>query len=121
AVEGGALALLSDCRPLFPPLSELTSFFYLGGDGQEALPGAALRQPLQVGVANGRFPVPGARVRFEVTEGDGVLLPLVPGHDKDATVLTDAAGVAACGWQIDHACERQQTRTTLLDDLGATR
>jgi hypothetical protein len=29
---------VSDCRPIFPPLTKLESFFYLGGDGQMAMP-----------------------------------------------------------------------------------
>ncbi|HEX5727429.1 MAG TPA: DUF6519 domain-containing protein, partial [Longimicrobiaceae bacterium] len=68
----------SDCRSLFPPVTELTDFLYLGGDGQEVMPNLTqpgtrvpLALPLRVGVANGRWPVPGARVRFEVVDGNG--------------------------------------------------
>lgn len=71
---------VADCRQLFPRVTELTSLFYVSGDGQEAIGDLAdqkaliqLGQPLQVGVANGRCPVAGAKVRFEITKGDGLL------------------------------------------------
>ncbi len=40
--DAGKLALLSDCRRKFPPLTELTSFFYVGGDGQEVMPDSVI-------------------------------------------------------------------------------
>src|SRR6185369_5223099 len=68
---GGAWSLKSDCRPLFPSLTELTQFHYVGGDGQSIktnpppnTPPLVLPSQLQVGVANGQFPVAGAQVRF---------------------------------------------------------
>src|SRR5262249_29380961 len=56
--------LVADCRPLFPPLTELISLLYVGGDGQETLPGQVLHYPLQVRVANGEHPVVGQTVKF---------------------------------------------------------
>ena len=63
--KAGQWAVVSDCRNLFPPLTENLHFFQVGGDGQEALPGAALPCPLEVGVTNGQWPVSGARVEFK--------------------------------------------------------
>src|SRR5205823_3521619 len=85
-----------------------TSFFYLGGDGQEVMPveasGAAtpvdLPEPLEVGVARGTLPVVGATVRFEVISGGGV----VDGVGGPIEVLTDANGVASCTWSVSSDC-----------------
>lgn len=43
------LLVISDCRRLFPSLTEFTGLFYLGGDGQEAGSGQELPRPLVVG------------------------------------------------------------------------
>ena len=76
-VVADAAWAVNDCRPIFPPLTRLESFFYLGGDGQEAMPDlvggglgqrVALDQPLRVGVARGRAPVAGRLARFRVTD-----------------------------------------------------
>jgi hypothetical protein len=112
------LSVLHDCRNLFPPLTRLTSLFYLGGDGQEAIPGKELLEPLRAGVANGQWPVQGARVRFEILDTGGSL------RSEDGstsggtvTVLTDADGAAACRWTLDEDAEQQSQRVqaTLLD------
>jgi hypothetical protein len=102
------LSVLHDCRKLFPPLTQLTSFFYLGGDGQEAMPGKELLEPLRVGVANGQWPVQGARVRFEILDSNGTLKSQdgnITGENsgKSLTVLTDEYGVAACRWTLECA------------------
>jgi len=102
----GVVVEIDDCRPEFPEVTDLTSFFYLGGDGQEAFPNRELREPLRVGVANGRWPVSGARVRFTlmedysdgyicVREGGNMVAKAKPGEYFD--VLTDE-GVAECIW-----------------------
>lgn len=76
---------LTDCRRLFPPITELTSFYYLGGDGQEAEVDPLdpsgfimLPAPLQVGVANGSFPIAGARVHFSVVQPSAGVLTTAP-------------------------------------------
>ena len=113
------LLVLSDCRRLFPPLTELTGLFYLGGDGQEAGSGQPLPKPLVVGVANGDRPVLGARVRFEVRADD------LDGYDgkleaegnagKSVTVITNARGEAQCSWTLATDLPSQQVRASLLD------
>ncbi len=110
-VDGNGNLTVSDCRQLFPPLTEVTSFFYIGGDGQEALPtqagqpGVRLRQPLRVGVANGQWPVAGARVRFAAVPDPASTTPdpngkveLADGSQagQSLTVFTGPEGVAEC-------------------------
>jgi hypothetical protein len=115
------LAVLHDCRSLFPQLTKLTSFFYLGGDGQEAMPGNALLEPLRVGVANGQWPVEGARVRFKTDNGalqggDGSPeWSEDENPDKTIIVLTNEHGVAACWWKLDATNQNQHVTATLLD------
>lgn len=128
--NGTAFSQVTDCRPLFPPVTQLTSFFYVSGDGQEAMPGDRLRQPLQVGVANGQWPVKGARVRFSIQKatGNGKLLdkgsavdPASPVPTDDIrSVLTDLDGIAKCGWQLDANTSKlsQQVKAELLDAAG---
>lgn len=104
----------SDCRRLFPPTTELTSFYYVSGDGQEAMPGQMLARPLQVGVAKGQWPVAGAQVRFRITAGTGTL---TAGNTTGTmlTVQTGADGVAACAWRLDAATQSQQVEAGLID------
>jgi hypothetical protein len=125
----GKLTVLSDCREKFPPLTELTSFFYLGGDGQEVMPDPAststatvpLPEPLRVGVARGGHPVQGARVRFEVV-GAGGTVDTIPPTGAAAAVesLTDANGVAECTWAIASNREKQEVKATLLVNGAAS-
>ncbi len=105
--EGGVE--VADCRTLFPPVTELTGLFYVGGDGQEGDPGAPLGAPLQVGVANGSHPVEGARVRFEVVSGSGSASP--------AEASTGADGTAAAVWTLGPEGE-QAVEAVLLDAAG---
>jgi Family of unknown function (DUF6519) len=127
--EKAPFTVLHDCRNLFPPLTRLTSFFYLGGGGQEARPGKELPEPLRVGVANGQWPVQGARVRFEILgTGGGTLKTAVgsiPGENNGRilTVLTDADGGAACRWTLDEDATKgsQRVLATLLDTGNGTR
>ena len=116
------LTTLHDCRNPFPRLTKLTGFFYLGGDGQEAMPGKELLEPLRVGVANGQWPVEGARVRFEADNGSLKNEDGAPGRDADGNldeqtivVLTDAEGVAACRWTLDEESQSQRVTARLLD------
>ena len=119
----GKLAILTDCRDKFPPLTELTTFSYLGGDGQEVMPNpnatstatVPLPEPLRVGVARGGHPVQGARVRFEVVGAGGAVDTIPPsGAGPAVESLTDANGVAACAWAIASDREKQEVKATLL-------
>jgi hypothetical protein len=118
--DGNAFSI-TDCRSLFPPLTELTSLDYVGGDGQEATPNPMqppatlipLGLPLRVGVSNGKWPVAGARVRFTVTVGDGTLNP------ADGIVLTNAEGVAGCDWSVNATEPVPEVTAELLDPANA--
>lgn len=120
---GGGLqfTVRSDCRNLFPPLTQLVSLYYVSGDGQDAIPDPTqpqtflpLEQPLEVGVARGQWPVEGARVRFTVIEGNGRL----QGAGATAEVATGPTGVAPCVWELDPATPSQQVEAVLLDAAG---
>ena len=119
----GILTLVSDCRPLFPPLTKLTHFFYLSGDGQEALPGDPLPQPLEVGVANGGLPRAAARVRFQIfgTAGTATLTGEDGSSGTQITVTTDTSGIACCAWTLDTdpAHRSQVVTAVLLNDSGS--
>lgn len=119
ARKNGAVWTLTDCRNIFPPLTELIDFHYVGGDGQEAMPDLTkpaeptpLGQPLEAGVTNGRWPVAGAVVRFRVTKGTGVLRGNLP----QIFVLTDANGIASVEWSIDSQNANQQVEAVLMGD-----
>ena len=123
--SGAQLTLLTDCRAVFPPLTQLTSFFYVGGDGQEVMPDPSdpnaatpvpLPEPLEVGVANGAHPVPGATVRFEIT--NPAPAGTVDGHADFVEVSTGADGIASCTWAIASDQPKQQVRATLRVDGG---
>src|SRR5262249_18343693 len=94
--DGTQYTPISDCRKLFPAPTELTSLLYAGGDGQAGAQGQTLPQPLEVGVANGQWPVPGSTVRFAITSGGGSLQTEVATLD----VFTDGEGVARCDWTL---------------------
>jgi Family of unknown function (DUF6519) len=121
-LQAGKWEVLSDCRNLFPPLTELTALSYVSGDGQEAAPDFAdltktlpLPQPLVAGIANGGLPVQGATVRFTVTVGSGIILP---GGGKTFETTTDTQGLASCAWQLDSTTPSQQVLAELLDAAG---
>lgn len=118
--DGNSFTNIVDCRNLFPPVTELTSFFYLSGDGQEATPdpaqpGAFLAlEALRAGVADGTVPVGGARVQFTVLTGTGQL----EGTAGPVVVLTGPDGVASCTWSLDSTTAKQQVEARLVDALG---
>ncbi|MCU0503924.1 MAG: DUF6519 domain-containing protein, partial [Anaerolineae bacterium] len=113
--SAAGFTVVQDCRELFPPLTELTTLLYVGGDGQEAMPGSPaqrlLPQALRVRVVNGTAPVIGAQVRFTVTQGGGSLSAAQP----VATTAPD--GIAECGWTLGTA-GAQQVEAVLLDAGG---
>ena len=107
---------------MFPSLTNFTSLFYLSGDGQEAMPGHDLTQPLQVGVANGDKPVPGARVKFELNNStvlNGTLSDDEQSSNDSITVNTGLDGVAQCFWKLGTDNSRKyQVKAYLLDACG---
>lgn len=127
-------SVLDDCRNIFPPLTKLESFFYLGGDGQEVMPdltagGAAafakVEAPLRVGVARGRTPVKGKPIRFRVTDGaPNGKLSLLPGTppgdvlqntDGQIVLRTNAQGVAEVAFSISKARQANHVTAEQLD------
>ena len=106
---------ISDCRQIFPPLTELITLNYVGGDGQEAVPGAFLDEKLKVAVSNGQWPVKNAKVKFKIDSGGGTL---EPANVSTVTLLTNADGIAECQWKLGLAkvpLENQRVKVTLLD------
>jgi Family of unknown function (DUF6519) len=108
---------IKDCRHLFPPLTKLTGFFYVCGDGQMATPNVSaplarlpLLHKLQAGVANGSFPVAGAPVKFSVTVGNGQVNGAL-----SVVVTTDNLGVAECTWAVDSTTAIQEVEARLID------
>jgi hypothetical protein len=116
---GAAWALHSDCRSLFPAMTDLTHLVYVGGAGQEAMPGDPLPQPLEVGVWNGDCAVRAALVRF-VTEDGGTLSGGGQTGDDIVVPAEEPDGIASCTWTLapDWTTPSQLTRATLLDDHG---
>lgn len=117
--QGGLWNVASDCRLVFPSLTEMTRFFHVGGDGQEqnATNGQALPEPLEVGVMNGTAPVVGASVQFTVASGAGQLADVgvtAPGGAGPLVVETDAEGIAACSWTLSTTPAAQQVEARLL-------
>ncbi len=113
-LTAAGFAVVDDCRPRFPSLTELTSLLYISGDGQEALPGQVLPRPLQVGAAHGQWPVPGVGVTFTITGGTGTLTA-PSGTGSTLTVETNASGVAECSWTLDAVNGSQQVQAFLAD------
>ncbi|MFJ2865884.1 DUF6519 domain-containing protein [Kitasatospora sp. NPDC087314] len=110
--------LEADCRRLFPALIHLTTLDQAGGDGQEALPGTALPQPVRVRARNGGLPLVGARVRFR-TQGAGRLDGGGDGSGSTVTVQAGADGIAQVTWTLDAQGAATQTVTAeLLDHDG---
>lgn len=117
----GAWQVNHDCRRLFPALTSMTNLFYLGGDGQEALPGADLEEYLRVRVANGQHPVRNARIKFEILKGNGDLTDVSDTGNKGNAIeiiTTKDNEVAECKWTLDSTTPNQQVAATLLDDAG---
>jgi hypothetical protein len=119
--NAGTWTTLSDCRDIFPPLTELTSLFYISGDGQEAMPDPTapdaflpLAQTLRAGVSNGQWPVEKAAVRFQIVDGSGQL----NGIGASAVVETNNAGIAECNWELDSKTLNQSVTAMLLDASG---
>lgn len=104
---GGVLGI-EHCRCLFPALNDIEGFFYVGGDGQEVMPGGVMPQPLQVGVfkvgmSNNCVPVRNALVQFRTPDGGTLGLNADETKGAEATpaynVATDPNGVATIFWR----------------------
>ncbi|MFM9595528.1 DUF6519 domain-containing protein [Streptomyces scabiei] len=116
-VVGGGWERLSDCRPLAPPLTGLTTLDLVGGDGQTALAGDELPEEIRVVVRNGGIPVQGAPVRFATESGS--IVGGEEGGDR-ITVRTGPDGVAAVRWTPDGDGRSSHALTARrLDDHGA--
>jgi hypothetical protein len=116
--EDGIWRRADDCRNLFPPLGALLDSEYAGGDGQEAMPGQPLSQPLEVSVTNGAGPVRGAAVRFSAEHTDGRLAAdaaaLAGSTDRVITIPTGKDGVARCFWRPADDLRRPSQRVTAV-------
>ena len=112
---------IHDCRNLFPPLTGLTRFFYVGGNGQEAMPGQPLPELLRVGVIKGQQPVEGALVSFAADKPGArvaaTILGLAAAPGSSITVATGPDGIASCAWRLDNdvADPSQLLTSRLLD------
>ncbi|MDG2527894.1 DUF6519 domain-containing protein [Caulobacter endophyticus] len=119
--DGANWTPVGDCRDLFPPLTELVDFVYLGGDGQSAMPDPtspairiALGESLLTGVRRGEVPVQNARVRYRIAAGSGRLT----GGVTELIVPTNAQGVAAAQWSLDGVTQNQQVTAELLNSAN---
>ncbi|MEK1905156.1 MAG: DUF6519 domain-containing protein [Pseudomonas sp.] len=119
--QSGVWARISDCRQLFPALTELTNLHYVGGDGQQAMPNPLdpqpikLASPLEVAVYNGQFPVAGATVRFRAPDG------LLANGTQQDDATTNGEGIARMEWFLSPAAAKlNQTCTAELLQAGAS-
>jgi photosystem II stability/assembly factor-like uncharacterized protein len=116
--DDGAVTVVSDCRDLFPPLTEMEQLLYVSGDGQDAASNALLPQPLAVRVARGSVPIAGRGVRFAVESGGGTL----DAGGWQVETVTDVDGQALCDWTLGLAAlapgRFQRVRASLLDANG---
>lgn len=109
--EGSVQSIVSDCRKVFPPLTELTNIYYAGGNGQSGYPEKELDSPLRVRVAAGGMPVANAPVLFRVLSGSGSIV--------QASLLTDEDGIAEASWTLgDFKSGEQQAEAVLEDGMG---
>ena len=117
----------ADRKYAFPPLTEMTRMFHVGGDGQEAMPNHFVPQSLKVGVTNGEWPVAGAKIEFSVTKGNGELeqqLPEFPLENFDpdnptsGIATTDGVtrkGRVNCRWKLGPEERKQRVTVRLVD------
>lgn len=124
-VDGGVLQANPEAarKYAFPPLTEMTRMFIAGGDGQEAMPGHILPNPIRVGVANGEWPVTGAKVRLTLESGDGALsLSNAPSFSPETLPLVVAAadGLVNCYWRVgDGIAPHSKLQRVKAELLGA--
>jgi hypothetical protein len=89
-------------------LASLARLEAVGGDGQDAEPGAVLANPIQVLVTSSCGPVAGATVNFDKGGNQGIVTP--------PSVITGADGLATCHWKPDPdpALPTQELTVTLV-------
>jgi hypothetical protein len=113
-LQGATWALDHDCRRRAPFLTDLTTLYDVGGQGQESLPGDPLPQLLQVA-----SPVPGAAVRFSTTDGGVVGRTkgdLATSKAAELTVVVDERQIASCAWKLrSDGPPSQLLEATLID------
>jgi len=109
------LPAVIDCRPQFPPLTELVNLYYVSGDGQETMLGHPLPQPLIVRVSNGAQPLAGVLVDFSVTTGSGTISNASLTGNL-LTVATNSDGFAQVTWRLDSVSDSQQVTAALHAD-----
>jgi hypothetical protein len=112
-------SLESDCRRLFPPLTGLVTIDMAGGDGQEAMPGEVLPEPVRVMVRNGGLPFFGAWVRATASDGGHVAVTHVATTDDPDVVpgRTGPSGLVGVWWLLNPSGPTTQTLTIQrLDD-----
>ncbi len=110
----------ADRKYAFPPLTEMTCMFMAGGDGQEAMPGHELPQPIEVAVANGEWLVEGVSVHFSIEEGAGELSKISPVTTivSSVEVETDEKGIARCYWKLGDGVARRRVKAELIGRDG---
>lgn len=100
-------------------LSVLTKaeLFYVGGDGQQGMPGEELDTALSVRVGSGPQAIAGAKIRFEIIQGTGVLQDAPGGVDQGTSFVaeTDGDGNARAGLRLDAVNEHQRVEAVLLN------
>jgi hypothetical protein len=117
--EEGSFGAISDCRKIFPAITNLTMLYYIGGDGQQGSLDEVLPYPLEAGVARGNIPVKGAKVQFTET-GNGRLGSTASQlNDKSLILSTNDEGRVKCYWKLAPDVQPQhQVEAVLLDDEG---
>ncbi len=106
----GGTATVVDCRPKFPPLTDMVELHYVSGDGQEARPGQPIN-PLIVRVSNGGIPLENVEVSFTPGTNSGTVTPASP-------LKTDVHGLASVNWTLSTnlAHYRQQVTAALVEN-----
>ncbi|MBS1912850.1 MAG: hypothetical protein JST22_12755 [Bacteroidetes bacterium] len=95
-------------------------FLYVGGDGQEGLPGARLAVPFEAGVMDGAVKLQGANVQFTVVRGGGSIVPAGGGSPATQVVVqTGPDGVAGVYLTLDTITPVQQVKAILIDGEGS--
>ncbi len=115
---------IEDCRPIFPPLTQLLNLYYVSGDGQEAKPGNELPQPLVIRVNHGEYPVANVPINFDLqTPGSGAaLLDASAGSPITNPVYTDHNGSAQVWWRLgDNRAQPSQQVHAYIDAPGNAR
>jgi hypothetical protein len=98
--------------PTTPAVRIPTAIVIMAGNNQSGLAGTTLSQPISVLVSDARGPIPDVAVSFTVVQGGGSAVP--PSRQ------TDAAGVAATGWQLGTQVNQSHLVRASVAGLNAT-